>query len=282
MAATPSIEVSQGDVVSVSGSTSDLQISQADALAIYNFPSEEVHVSQADTVYISKNLLNVQVSQADVVAVIRGRVDDPAVRAWTYTLDGHDFYVLRLGNDETLVYDMASQQWSIYVTGNETYWSVYTGGNWVGGNGFAQTFGSNVIIGSDANGCLWFLDPRKPDDDGATVGRPSVPFRRRVTGQLISRGYEAIRVFEVQVLGSLNQLSTNADPDVELLYSDDRGTSYVSAGVITTVDDNFDIRGSWRSLGSFRSPGRLLRVEDSGALTRIDSFTVNMSGTDGS
>ena len=91
----------------------------------------------------------------------------------------------------------------------------------------------------------------------------------------MSRGYDSTRVFEVQLLGSLGQTDGISDLEVELLYSDDRGDSYVSAGAITTQDDNYDIRASWRSLGSFRSPGRLFRIEDDGALKRIDSLTVS-------
>jgi hypothetical protein len=280
MTATPSIRVSQGDVNVVSSSAGDIQVSQADTTAVYNFPAEEIHASQADIELAYQGASKMQVSQVDVIAVVRGRTDDPSIRAWTYTLDGHDFYVLRLGNDETLVYDVASEQWSIYTTGNFSYWSVYTGANWVGGNNFAKVYGSNVIVGSDSNGALFFLDPTKPEDD-SLVGNYVIPFLRRVTGQLVSRGYNYNPLYEVQLLGSLNQENLALNLDVELLYSDDRGDSYVSAGKITTVPNDYTVRGSWRSLGSFTSPGRLIRIEDYGALARIDSITVNLGEAEG-
>jgi hypothetical protein len=280
MTATPSIQVSQGDVNVISSATGNIQISQADTAAVYNFPAEEIHASQVDVQVSYQGASKMQVSQVDVIAVVRGRIDDPSIRAWTYTLDGHDFYVLRLGNDETLVYDVATEQWSVYTTGDLAYWSVYTGANWVGGNNFAETYGSNVIVGSDFNGALFFLDPTKPEDD-SLVGNYIVPFLRRVTGQLVSRGYNYNPLYEVQLLGSLNQESLALDLDVELLYSDDRGDSYVSAGKITTVPNDYTVRGSWRSLGSFTSPGRLIRIEDRGALARIDSLTVNLGEAEG-
>jgi hypothetical protein len=275
MAATPSIQVSQGDVNVISSATGNIQISQADTAAVYNFPAEEIQTSQVDVQVSYQGASKMQVSQVDVIAIVKGRVDDPSIRAWTYTLDGHDFYVLRLGNDETLVYDVATEQWSVYTTGNSAYWSVYTGTNWIGGNNFAKDYGSNVIVGSDSNGALFFLDPTKPEDD-SLAGNYIVPFLRRITGQLISRGYNYNPLYEVQLLGSLNQESLALDLDVELLYSDDRGDSYVSAGTITTVPNDYTVRGSWRSLGSFTSPGRLIRIEDHGALARIDSLTVNL------
>lgn len=283
MPATPNIETSQADIAVVSGSSAgDIQLSQGDMLAIFNIPTEAIDVSQADLVFVSKSSQDVQVSQLDVIAVIRGRVDDPAVRAWTFTLDGHDFYVLRLGNDETLVYDLTTEQWSVYSSGLEPYWSVYTGANWVGGNGFAAALGSNIVVGSDANGALFFLDPTKAEDDPQVEGRDVTPFVRRVTGQLVSRGYSANPMYEVQLLGSLNQEALASNLDVELLYSDDRGDNYVSAGAVTTVPGDYSVRGSWRSLGSFSSPGRLVRIQDFGALTRIDSLTVNLGEGNGS
>jgi hypothetical protein len=281
MTATPSIQVSQGDVNVISSAAGNIQISQADTTAVYNFPAEEIQTSQVDVQVSYQGASKMQVSQVDVIAIVKGRVDDPSVRAWTYTLDGHDFYVLRLGNDETLVYDVASEQWSVYTTSDFSYWSVYTGANWVGGNNFAETYGSNVIVGSDSNGVLFFLDPTKPEDDPLVEDRDIVPFLRRITGQLISRGYNYNPLYEVQLLGSLNQENLALNLDVELFYSDDRGDSYVSAGKITTVPNDYTVRGSWRSLGSFTSPGRLIRIEDRGALARIDSITVNLGEAEG-
>jgi hypothetical protein len=220
-------------------------------------------------------MANVQVSQVDVIVITNGRIDDPSIRAWTFTLDGHDFYVLRLGNAETLIYDFATEQWAVWATGEEDYWSVYSGTNWVGGNTYAATFGSNIIVGSDSTGSLFFLDPNKPNDDAVLSERSAVPFTRRVTGQIPIRGFDYARVFEVQLLGSVSQLNIGATTGFELFYSDDRGNTYTSAGTIETVDGDYTIRGSWRSLGSFTSPGRLFRVEDTGALKRIDSLTVS-------
>lgn len=269
MVASASVQVSQSDVVAGLITGGPVDVSQFDFLTIINFPSGEVHVSSAETSYVSLTTTNVEVSQWDIAVVCRGRVDDPKIRVWTFTLDGHDFYLLRLGNDETLVYDVLTEQWSVWSTGSERYWTVYTGINWLGGNTFAATFGSNVVVGSDSTGDIYFLDPLKTADDSPRGD--TIPFRRLLTGQLVARGYDSISVHEVQVLGSLNQGIAGT---VDLLYSDDRGDNYVSAGPITTVVGDYDLRGHWQSLGGFSSPGRLFRLEDFGALARVDTFTV--------
>lgn len=276
MVATPSILVSQSDLNTVAeGGAADIFVSQADSVTVFNIPTEEIHVTQADESAVIDVGADIQISQLDIIAIFTGRVDDPSVRAWTFTLDGHDFYVLRLGTEETLIYDLLTEQWHVWSTGEELYWSLFTGVNWFGGNTFSDFFGSNVIVGSDANGSLFFLDPNKPSDDAAVTGRDPVPFRRRVTSQLAIRGYDRARVYEVQLLGSVSQFDLGADNLVHLLYSDDRGDNYISAGTVTTSPRDYDIRATWRSLGSFSSPGRLFQVEDFGALKRIDSLTVN-------
>jgi len=271
-------EVFQADTTIVSGERGlSADVGQADTTIIFNIPSERVDVSQSEAQYVGVSNNPVQVSQFDLMVIMRGRVSDPSVRAWTATLDGHDFYFLRLGDSETLVYDLTTEQWHVWASASESYWNAFTGINWLGGNNFSASFGSNIIVGSDANGSLFFLDPSKPNDDPTIEDRDVVPFRRRVTGQLPSRGYDSVSVYEFQLLGSIGQLNINAETGVTLLYSNDRGDSYVNAGEIITEEDNYEIRGSWRSLGSFRSPGRLFRVEDFGALQRIDSMTVNTS-----
>lgn len=270
------IEAYQADTSVVYSSTaSSLLASQSDTTVVFNLPSEEVVATQSDVGYVSKSLSNVEVSQADMMVIMSGRVFDPAVRAWTFTLDGHDFYVLRLGNDETLIFDLTTEQWHVWGSGIENIWSVYSGINWVGGNRFAGQFGTNILVGSDSNGSLYFLDPDLDLDSSAVTGRDPVPFRRRVTAQLPVRGYDNFSLYEVQLIGSIGDITEASLTEITLLYSDDGGRNYVSAGTIEVPEDAYEARAHWLSLGSFRSPGRLLRIQDEGSLRRIDSLTMN-------
>lgn len=261
-----------------------IEVSQTAVLAGVSEPSQTAEISQAAVLAAEdSNGGSAEITQVAVLAAVRGRVSDPSVKAWTFTLDGHDFYVLRLGNTETLVYDVTSEQWYKWADFGAELWGLYTGCNWVPGNKFAQEYGSNIICGSDSNGSLFFLDPDKETDDAAVAGREAQAFTRRVTAQIPLRGYNRASLYEVQLIGSTGQLNDTDLTAITLSYSDDRGANYVSAGSVTIEDGDYDTRATWRSLGSFSSPGRLIRIEDTGALKRIDSLTINSDLTpDGS
>lgn len=272
MASTPSIQVSQADVASVSSSASDIQISQADTLAVFNVPSLSIEVSQADAVFVSKSTADIQISQADVIMIYRGRVEDPRVVAWTFTLDGHDYYVLRLGTQTTLVYDTFSRQWYVWGSDEGDLWRAYHGTNWRGALRHAEGFGSEVVVGDDGNGSIYLLNPNADTDDDALLGDElQRPFRRRVVVQaVLPSGYDFVPCFGIQAFGSVGQ--TEDTLAVSLDISDDRGQTYFSVEDQTVPAGDTDYRLEWLSLGSMRAPGRLFRVSDMGALRRIDGF----------
>jgi hypothetical protein len=282
MVAAVTIESSQDYVTSVDKSIApEVRVPQAFVAALAQYPADFIDNSEAMVTVIGTGNEFVDMSQAYVTALVRGSVSDPKVRAWTFTLDGHDFYILRLGNDETLVYDLSSEQWYTWGSESNALWGAYTGINWTGGSRFSAVAGSNVTIGSDANGTIWFLNPDSDMDEGLFDETDPVPFLRRVTGQVMSKGYGRQKVNQVQLLGSIGSLSNSTLNTVTLSYSDDRGNSYVAAGTITIGDTDYAARANWRSLGSFTQPGRLFRVEDYGALRRVDSLTMETDG-DGS
>src|SRR5690606_14907332 len=74
-----------------------------------------------------------RVTQLRVISLVRGRVANPRVRTWTFTLDGHDFYVLRLGDQETLVYDVSTEQWVNWDSAGLPFWRPNVGMSWIGG-----------------------------------------------------------------------------------------------------------------------------------------------------
>lgn len=281
MALTPSIELSQAYVSSITdGATPNIQLSQAFVLSVANFPTEELQLSQALVQIITSGATpSIEVSQSFVLVVARGRIDDPNVRAWTFTLDGHDYYVLRLGNIETLVYDTASQQWYVWGSGETDLWRAYTGINWRGAQRWGRIFGSDVVVGDDGNGAIYLLNPDEDFDDDAIVGAevPRTYVREFVAQYVISGGYDFTPCYGIQVFGSIGQIVDAQDVTLEV--SDNRGQTYVSAGVRTLPVDEFQFRVQWQSLGSMRAPGRLFRVTDTGALHRVDA--VDMVVQDG-
>lgn len=276
--AAATIDVSQAFTLATSRYNSqNLLASQAFVLAAGAYPSEAVIASQALGLAAVVNATTITASQAFILAACTGRVADPNVRAWTYTLDGHDFYVIRLGNDETLVYDLTTNQWSTFASGTGALWRAYNGCNWLGSDPISVGYGSNIIVGDDGNGSLYFLDPDGDTDDDALEGDANPrPFERVAIGQIVTNGYDAQRCFGVTLLGSIGeQVATDTElQTVTLSYSDDSGHNYQSAGDLIVDPEDYAARLTWRSLGSIRYPGRLFKITDYGALKRLDSLDV--------
>lgn len=273
MALTPEVRASQASVTALATSlTPEVRASQAGVMALANFPTEEIRASQAGVMALTSASGDVRVSQAAVMVLARGRVQDPKIRAWTFTLDGHDFYVIRLGRDKTLIYDRLSEQWYNWGSGTDDTWRAFNGQNWEGAMGsLARIYGSNVLVGDDGNGALYFLNPDQYLDDDALEGS-DVPrtFLRRITGQVPTRSVDFIDDFGVQLTGSIGKMDQASLTAVTLYTSDDQGETYDDQGTITIANGAVDERVEWRSLGSYNAPGRLYRVEDVGALQRID------------
>lgn len=245
---------------------------QARVLAISNKPTPNVKVTQFDLLAPIRQMSDIEVTQTRVLALVKGRVSYPHIRAWTFTLDGHDYYILRLGTQSTLVYDVSSEEWYVWGSGVGDVWYAYTGCNWGGAESQAGGYGSNIIVGDDTYGTLYFLDPEYDYDDGADSALSPTTFERVVQSQVPVRTYNGNQCFGIQVLGSVGDLYDGALTTVTLSYSDDRGTTYVPAGSIETPNSDFSTRLSWRSLGLMQAPGRLFKLTDYGALKRIDSI----------
>jgi hypothetical protein len=234
-----------------------------------------VRLSQLKVDAAVTSAMDVRLSQMFVLAAVRGRVVDPAIRAWTFTQDGHDFYVLRLGDAETLVYDTATGMWSVYGSGDGDPWRGYTGKNWQGGRRLALNW-SDVVVGDHGNGALYFLSPDDDDDDDRAQGEDMPrPFKREVTGQVIVKpGYFSAPCFGVQLFGSIGS-NVDSALTVNLSVSDDRGFTYDDMGDLTMDAGEYTARLHWPSLGSMVAPGRLFRITDDGALKRIDSLEMD-------
>jgi hypothetical protein len=283
MALTPTIRGSQAGVMLVTTfETSGLSVGMVGALVVANFPTPEMDVSQAGAVVVTNHeSVRMQVSQAGVLVVARGRVYNPKLRAWPYTLDAHDKYVLRLAEGKTLVYDLSTEQWSWYSSGELDFWRPNIGMNWYAPGTVPQLYGSNIICGDDTFGHLWVLAPEQGYDDYA-ASPPGDPqrFPRRATGQVITRQRIFLPVYEVYLTASVGEPVLTGDT-VTLEYSDDLGNTYVNAGALQVTEGDFKQQFAWRSLGQISQAGRLLRIADDGAFARIDGLDCSIGGLDG-
>lgn len=265
----------------------DLNVSQASVEVVYNFRSEALNVSQASVeVVVIGGGEGGDDSEDGSAGYLDGQ-SQPYIRAWGFTLDGHDYYVLNLPT-ETLVYDFHSEQW--YNWGSESFkvWAALEGINWYGNIGRLLTLYGNVgvteslssvLVGDNSNGSLYFLDPTLPHDSDRTGEDTYNPFQRIVYGQIEHRGRDYLPVDAIHVTGSVGENNETSSTTVTLSYSDNYGHTFNNAGAITTTEGNYDQRLEWRSLGSLKAPGRLFKIEDYGALQRIDGIEIHDNGS---
>lgn len=275
MALTPSIRSVQSRALAAADDGgAPIEAQEARALAVVSFPTEFIEGQQAAVQTALDPARPIQAQQARILAVCRGRVASPYVTAWTFTLDGHDFYVLAL-QEETYVYDFYSDAWSCWASGEFRYWLAEIGVDWnadlggillpIGGTGI-----SNVLVGDQLGG-LFFLAPERALDD--VTGREPATFQRVLYGQLPSRGRESVPCYGVEVYSSAGFVQGDATVlTVELETSDDQSVTFDSHGTLDAPSGAYDLRLEWLSLGSIVAPGRLFRLTDYGALTRIDAF----------
>lgn len=278
MVAAVGVQVSQDRTLAAVGPTPDVQLSQAYTLAVYNFPSAAVQTAQANTLGVVVTSNSIQVSQARTLAVVKGRPYNPKLRAWTFNLDGHPFYVLRLAENKTLIYDLATKQWAWWSSDNQEHWTASIGMNWRTPGANADVYGSNVVAGDDSWGVLWILDPLAGYDEAA-LDAATTRFDRVAEAQMITRGRgPGLPCYEVYLTASGGSPALPAS-SVTLSYSDDVGHTYVNAGAITVNPGDYNQEFAWRSLGMIDPPGRIFRIADDGALARIDGLDINNGST---
>lgn len=250
--------------------------SQTAVLSAANFPAVGGKASQAAVITGNDAKgYNARITQTAVLVAARGQIADPYVRVWGYEMDAHRVVVWRLPNPvgKTLVYDMQTRQFSIFGSYDTDIWKAFTGTNWVGGEKFAGIYGSNVLVGDDANGSFYFLDPTRFTDDDPIYGSATQRnFLREVTGQVLTKDRNYMPCFGVRVEGSIGEQDGYVTlTDVTLSTSDDKGHTYDNQGTIGLTADDYTAWCEWGALGSFPPPGRLFKISDYGALQRIDA-----------
>lgn len=200
---------------------------------------------------------------------------DIVIRTWTFSIDGHDFYLLRLGNDETLVFDLSTNTWSNWLSFQQQYLNQHVGMNWIAAG--SKTYGKgqegNVIAGDSRSGILWLGDPSLGVDQNITTGWAE-PFPCKVVGGVQAKGRDSIpcnAVFLTAALGSPKASGAT----IKLRSSKDGGYTWIDHGEVWVYPGQWDQEFSWRSLGQITSPGRLFEITDSGGSIRIDSLDMD-------
>lgn len=268
---TSQVRVTSSDLQVMASGGGQNQVTQAATFALYNFPTPQLRVTAAEIKYAVTADLNVEVTQAAALVAVKGRVENRRLRAWGFTLDGHDFYVLRLGEDETLIYDLTTDQWYPWNDGDNPFWRAHLGTTWVGmGKHFYdEGHETNIVAGDDAFGILWSLDPERGYDENPRDGSEQA-FDRIVTGYIEMRSRKTLRCNQVYARISLgNPAITGAS--VKLRTSDDHGQTWMDHGSITLQSGDYTQEFAWRSLGLIQDPGRLFELSDDGT-SRVDGL----------
>lgn len=270
----PGLQVSESRaLVVLSYLTQEVRMPQARAYAVINFPTQEIQASQFHVNTVVNKTGGLKVSQTRTIAIAKGRTSSRKVRCWTFTLDGHDFYVIHLGDAGSLVYDLTTGQWMQWSSPNLRHWRANCGANWVGMGGQAFVDGANtkVVAGDDNNGVLWTLEPEQGYDQATRDSLPDQAFTRKVVGGVPMRMRETQKVGAAYLTANLGSPQITA-ANVTLRTSVDDGNNWTDHGTITVEPGNYGQEFVWRSLGLIRAPGMIFEITDNGAAVRIDGL----------
>lgn len=294
MALTPETRATKGAVLAAatSGATPNERVSKASLLAAINFPSIGVRATRAAGLVAATGLSGEarasraaglvaafssapsRVTRAAVLVAAKDGLDERGLRAWTFTQDNHDFYVLLLGGKYTYVFDKTTGQWSQWSGPDFSFFRGLDGCDW---NGF------NVCC-DPIDGTIWKLDPVGRLDYGTT------PITSQVFAVISARFRKMVPVFMAELA-----VSEGAPPSgfpagsfpassvgVKLRTSDTVNLSPQSASPLGWTDHG-SLAGQpigsmtyfrWYGLGLAQSPGILFELTDTGYARRIDGFTV--------
>ena len=192
--------------------------------------------------------------------------DVSQITTFSANIEGHIHYVINLPSiNESYAYDCQTNEWS--------RWGSQTGINYDPGlfkGALTAGQGEYIFVGSATDGKIWLFDVNNHTDDGTHI-------QVIVSGSLwIDGGVQKNTNVSLHCVRGVATQET-PDPIVEMRYSDDGGRTFTSwiRGHLGRVG-SYNYKATWRSLGIFKSPGRLFEfmVADSVNVT-IESASWN-------
>jgi hypothetical protein len=163
-------------------------------------------------------------------------------RAWTYQVEGHEFYVITFPNaDLTWVYDLATQQWHKWL-----YWDSPTATYHRHRANCGIAFANKNLVGDWQNGKIYSLDYDAYTDAGSPIRR----LRRapHITTDLQRQYFEE---FQIQFQPGVG-LSTGQgeNPQAMLRWSNDGGSTWSNEHWTSIGRQGaYQNRAIWRRLG---------------------------------
>jgi hypothetical protein len=193
-----------------------------------------------------------------------GSPEDFRVRAWAFTLDGHHYYALTLGELGTYICDTQNgNAWYKWETAGYGKWNAVLGLQWDG----------RVLAASVIDNILWEVSPENTNDEG---------FKdiTHVTTAILNATMRNWVSLDEVFLSLSSGYTDSLNSTITFEYSDDRGVTWETPtdGIVTLTEADFKEQVQWQSLGSFTGPGRVIRITDVGGPLRIDYATAIIDG----
>lgn len=193
-----------------------------------------VYRAQNVPVRVSDNTIEEQLRLANA------NVNDPIFQAWTYTADGHVYFVLSPDGQGTFPFDVSTKAWLNWKSATAgPYWLVTFGATLTGG----LTIGGNL-----ADSALYSVDPSYGTDLG-------VPIDWQLTGGVPVLG-NSQRLDSLTLMTNAGQGGSFANPvTVDLHLSNDQGQTFL--GPFTKTNGNpgdYAAVPAWRMMGQMKQP----------------------------
>lgn len=274
VAAPPAVEIRTTEVdVLIAGTAAsiELRLSSGYALTAVNFPTPAERTSGLEGLVTVKNDIPLRVTEAVVLVAVKLGAESHQLRAWTFTQDDHDFYVLGLGTlYPTLVLDLLTNQWSEWNTEGLINWRTSTGMAWDYEN----------IAGDLTEGIIWNISADERRDDFSSDIADARPIISIVRGMFPVRLRNALGCYRADL--TLSEFApAQVGVGITLRTSDDYGHSWQDHGFRLFDDVNTFYEISWASLGIMTQPGRIFEIEDSGVAARIDALDIDLGPDEG-
>ncbi len=201
-------------------------------------------------IYRAVNFTPVRISTHALEAAIRGYPSVNDAFGYTYSQEGHSFYVITFPAAEaTWVFDAVTGAWHQ----RESYGLGRHRANCY------ELFSGNHVVGDCENGKLYRLDLDTNTDDGDSIVRERATQVLAGAGERI--GMSSLQVMFEQGVGLISGQGEN--PQAMLQWSDDGGRTW-SNEMWADIGKmgKYGSRSIWRRLGAFRQRVFRLRVSD--------------------